>query len=604
MIAAVAGSASFDVEVVLQSSTGTRRSVRLRPEGAFTVGRDERCAVSIDSRFVSRTHIVVRPGERTMRVEDVSSNGTLAGDMILRRTAAELAYGTPIVVGDHTVTVMLQSPIASGVSTVVSPTPQPATSPSERTPLPAHSMRTSRMPAHAPIATIPPTLPTESVIVLPASDLVVDEEGQSEGFGTVPADVRREIHRQLLELLDLAKMDATKVDDPSMRPKVLTAIRRIVHNLGSRLPAGTDNDRLIGEMADEALGLGPLERFLGDATISEVMVLDANTIYVEKNGKVILTDARFTDDERVRAVIERIVTPLGRRIDESSPLVDARLKDGSRVNAVIRPLALRGSCITIRKFARTPLTVERLIEFGAMNERMARFLMRSVVAKKNVVISGGTGSGKTTLLNVLSGAIPSEERIVTIEDAAELQLKQPHVVSLETRPANIEGKGEYTIRDLVKNALRMRPDRIVVGECRGGEALDMLQAMNTGHDGSLTTTHANSPVEAVARLETLCLMAGLDLPVKAIREQIAGSVDLIVQQTRFSDGSRRVSSVAEVTGLNDDGEVSLRPIFEFVRTGTGPNGKIEGAFRATGYLPSFLDTFIVMGLIRSGEAYL
>lgn len=608
MSPAAAGSVALDVEVVLQSSTGTRRSVRLRADGPFTVGRDERCAISIDSRFVSRTHIVVRPGDHAMRVEDVSSNGTLAGDMILRRTAAELAYGTPIVVGDHTLTVTLRGPVVSGVSPVVS-----QASPSERTPvtsqpsLPSQSTqapRTTFAPITPSLPTTPPARSSENVVVLPPSDLLADEDVTGDSFGTVPAEIRREIHRQLLELLDLAKMDATKVDDPSMRPKVLTAIRRIVHNLSSRLPPGTDQDRLIGEMADEALGLGPLERFLADATVSEVMVLDANTIYVEKNGKVVLTDARFTDDERVRAVIERIVTPLGRRIDESSPLVDARLKDGSRVNAVIRPLALRGSCITIRKFARTPLTVERLIEFGALNERMARFLSRSVIAKKNVVISGGTGSGKTTLLNVLSGAIPSEERIVTIEDAAELQLKQPHVVSLETRPANIEGKGEYTIRDLVKNALRMRPDRIVVGECRGGEALDMLQAMNTGHDGSLTTTHANSPLEAIARLETLCLMAGLDLPVKAIREQIAGSVDLVVQQTRFSDGSRRVSSVAEVTGINDDGDVSLRPIFEFVRTGTGPKGKVEGAFRATGYLPSFLDSFIVMGLIGPGEAYL
>src|SRR5262249_40377214 len=279
---------------------------------------------------------------------------------------------------------------------------------------------------------------------------------------------------------------------------------------------------------------------------SEIMVVDPNTIYIEQGGKIILSNARFTDDERVRAVIERIVTPLGRRIDESSPLVDARLKDGSRVNAVIRPIALRGSCITIRKFAKVPLTMDKIVNYGSITDRMARFLTRCVHAKKNVVISGGTGSGKTTLLNVLSGAIPPDERIVTIEDAAELQLKQPHVVSLETRPANMEGKGEYTIRDLVKNALRMRPDRIVVGECRGGEALDMLQAMNTGHDGSLTTTHANSAREAISRLETLVLMAGIDLPIRAIREQIAGSVHMLVQQSRLNDGSRKVTAITEV----------------------------------------------------------
>jgi pilus assembly protein CpaF len=275
------------------------------------------------------------------------------------------------------------------------------------------------------------------------------------------------------------------------------------------------------------------------------------------------------------------------------------------VNAVIRPIALRGACITIRKFSKVPLTLEKLVSFGTITDRMGRFLTRCVHAKKNIVISGGTGSGKTTLLNVLSGAIPSDERIVTIEDAAELQLKQPHVVSMETRPANLEGRGEYTIRDLVKNALRMRPDRIVVGECRGGEALDMLQAMNTGHDGSLTTTHANSPVEAISRLETLVLMAGVDLPLRAIRDQISNAVHVIVQQSRLSDGTRKVTAISEVTGIDHEtNEIELRPIFEYIRTGTGPKGEVQGEFRATGYLPSFLQTFIVMGLVKKGQPYL
>jgi pilus assembly protein CpaF len=332
------------------------------------------------------------------------------------------------------------------------------------------------------------------------------------------------------------------------------------------------------------------------------MVVDPRTIFVERRGKIEHTPLRFTDDESVRAVIERIVTPLGRRIDESTPLVDARLKDGSRVNAVIKPLALRGACITIRKFAKNALGLEDLIKFGAMTPQMGKFLVRAVKARKNIVISGGTGSGKTTLLNVLSGAIPPEERVVTIEDAAELRLAQPHVVSLESRPANMEGKGEITIRDLVKNALRMRPDRIVVGECRGGEALDMLQAMNTGHDGSMTTTHANSPREAVARLETLVLMSGLDLPSRAIREQIAQSVHIILQQSRLSDGSRKVTSIAEVTGIDEDtGDVRLADIFRFERTGTGNDGKVLGEFRATGFLPSFLDEFIKRGLVKEGD---
>jgi pilus assembly protein CpaF len=385
---------------------------------------------------------------------------------------------------------------------------------------------------------------------------------------------------------------------------VLPALRRIVCLLDASIPVSINRDALVGEMLDEALGLGPLEQFLNDPSVNEIMVVDPDTIYVEQHGKLSRVSARFTDDERVRAVIERIVTPLGRRIDESSPLVDARLRDGSRVNAVIRPLALRGSAITIRKFSKRPLALADLVGFGAMTEAMGRFLTRCVIGKKNIVIAGGTGSGKTTLLNVLSSAIPKDERIVTVEDAAELQLGQPHVVSLETRPANMEGKGEYSIRDLVRNALRMRPDRIVVGECRGGEALDMLQAMNTGHDGSLTTTHANSAREAVARLETLVLMAGLDLPVRAIREQIAGAVNVLVQQSRLSDGTRRVTAITEVTGIDGDGNVRLVPIFRFVRTGSGPEGQVLGEFEATGFLPSFLHDFVLQGLIQPGERFL
>jgi pilus assembly protein CpaF len=354
-------------------------------------------------------------------------------------------------------------------------------------------------------------------------------------------------------------------------------------------------------MIDEALGLGPLEPLLADETVSEVMVVNPQKIFVERAGMIYETGLQFTDDASAKAVIERIVTPLGRRIDESTPLVDARLKDGSRVNAVIRPLALGGACITIRKFAKEPLTLKNLIDYGALTPQMAKFLTRSVAVRKNILISGGTGSGKTTLLNVLSGAIPERERIVTIEDAAELRLSQPHVVSLESRPPNLEGKGEITIRDLVRNALRMRPDRIVVGECRGGEAVDMLQAMNTGHEGSMTTVHSNSPREALTRLETLCLMAGMDLPSRALREQIGSSLHLIVQQTRFSDGTRRITSIAEVVGMDDEGRLESREIFTFERTGTGLSGRIEGKYRMTGYLPSFLDEFITAGLVREGD---
>ena len=571
----------MDLEITIQSAEGAH-TTQLRALGPLSFGRGRECTVRIDSDRISRQHVIVEPRATTLFVEDTSTNGTMAGATLLKRTSVEVPYGTPIVIGRHT---LVLRPAAREER------PAPLPPPAAPRAMAVVTLPSAVSPAPAPAP--PVARPTERAVGEAARKGKDDE-----------ISLRREIHRQLLEHLDLATMDPSKFDDPSLRPKVLTALRRIVSLLGARLPTTVDRDGLVGELADEALGLGPLERFLADPTVTEVMVVDPSTIYVERAGKLELTGARFTDDERVRAVIERIVTPLGRRIDESSPLVDARLKDGSRVNAVIRPLALRGSCITIRKFGKTPLTLDRLVELSAIDPRMARFLVRSVIARKNIVISGGTGSGKTTLLNVLSGAIPDDERIVTIEDAAELSLAQPHVVSLETRPMNMEGKGEYTIRDLVRNALRMRPDRIVVGECRGGEALDMLQAMNTGHDGSLTTTHANSPEEAIARLETLALMAGVDLPSRAIREQIGASVHVVVQQTRLSDGTRKVTRVAEVLGIGDDGVIELRPIFEFVRTGTGPGGAVLGEFRATGYLPSFLDQFLVMGLVRPGEPYL
>ena len=334
------------------------------------------------------------------------------------------------------------------------------------------------------------------------------------------------------------------------------------------------------------------------------MVIDPSTIYIERDGKIQLSPYRFTDDQSVRSCIERIVTPLGRRIDESSPMLDARLLDGSRVNAVIRPLAIKGTCITIRKFSKTPLTMANLVEFKTLNQRMATFLERAVKARKNILISGGTGSGKTTLLNILSASIPETERIVTIEDSAELSLAQTHVVSLECRPANMEGKGEVTIRDLVKNAMRMRPDRVIVGEVRGGEALDMLQAMNTGHDGSMATTHANNPEEAVKRIETLTLMAGLDLPSRSIREQLGNAVHIIVQQHRFPDGTRKITSIAEVDGMDPKGNVRVLELFGYKRQGLDENRRIVGNFFSSGTLPTFIGDFVQMGLIKKGESFL
>jgi pilus assembly protein CpaF len=586
----------MELQVLITSEGHVERRQVSAPGGVLTIGRASECSVALHGHRVSRHHVTIDLNGTTMRVRDSSRNGTLAGALFVSNGSADVPLGVPLVVGEFTIS--LRRPGDGSI-------PMSLSRAGMLNPAPANGAGPSQPPAGA---SAPPTPPDAipAVAAQGQSDLnqLRAQEMLEESRRRDAVALRREIHRLLLEHLDLATVEPSQLDDPSLRPKVLNALRRIVTSMDARIPAEMNRDVLVGELVDEALGLGPLENFLTDPTVSEIMVVDPDTIYIEQRGKLRLADARFTDDERVRAVIERIVTPLGRRIDESSPIVDARLRDGSRVNAVIRPLALRGSAITIRKFSRTPLKMENLVDFGALTASMARFLTRAVTAKKNVVIAGGTGSGKTTLLNILSAAIPPDERIVTIEDAAELQLGQPHVVSLETRPANMEGKGEYSIRDLVKNALRMRPDRIVVGECRGGEALDMLQAMNTGHDGSLTTTHANSPREAIARLETLVLMAGLELPIRAIREQIAGSVHLLVQQSRLSDGSRKVTAITEVIGVGDDGEVEIVPIFNFVRTGTSKDGKVVGEHRATGFLPSFLNDFLVMGLIPPGEAFL
>jgi pilus assembly protein CpaF len=349
----------------------------------------------------------------------------------------------------------------------------------------------------------------------------------------------------------------------------------------------SERQRLFEQIVAEILGYGPIEPLLADETITEIMVNGAKNVYLERKGKIERVNASFESDEHLMRIIDRIVAPLGRRIDESSPYVDARLPDGSRVNAIIPPLSLIGPVLTIRKFARTPFTVENLIDFGTITPEAIEFLKACVIARLNVVVSGGTGSGKTTFLNVLSGFIPNDERIITVENAAELQLRQEHVVTLESRPPNIEGKGEVSIRDLVINCLRMRPDRIIVGECRGGEALDMLQAMNTGHDGSLTTIHSNSPRDTLARLETMTLMAGMDLPLKAIREQVASAINLIIHQERMQDGSRKVVNITEVQGMEGD-VIVMSDIYVFEQTGMEA-GKVIGRLRATGIRPKFIE---------------
>ena len=370
--------------------------------------------------------------------------------------------------------------------------------------------------------------------------------------------------------------------------------KRVLETNPYAVPLG-ERTRLVTEIRDEMLGLGPLEPLLKDDTITEIMVNGPKKIFVEKLGKLTLTDVKFQDDQHLMNIIERILTPLGRRIDESSPLVDARLADGSRVNAIIPPLSLVGPAVTIRKFSKKPFSVENLIAFGTMDERMAQFLRACVKARINILVSGGTGSGKTTTLNVLSSFIPNTDRIVTIEDAVELRLQQEHVVTLESRPANLEGKGAITIRDLVRNALRMRPDRIIVGEVRSGEALDMLQAMNTGHDGSLTTAHANTPRDALSRLETMVLMSGLDLPVRAIREQVSSAIDLVLQQSRIRDGSRKVTYITEVQKMEGN-TITTQDIFHYVQTGFDSDGKSVGHFESTGLQPGFLEKFAMNGV--------
>lgn len=427
---------------------------------------------------------------------------------------------------------------------------------------------------------------------------VSEDEARAESTQAYRETVRRELVRRL----DLRRRNITETDDESLRDEVALILHDIISEPDTRLPDGVDGSTFVTELADECLGLGPIEALLRDREISEIMVVDAQHIYVERAGELTLVaDKRFTSDEALEIIIQRIVRPLGRRIDQAVPMVDARLRDGSRVNAVIPPLAVRGPCLTIRKFPSDPLGVDDLIAYDSLTRRMSRFLERSVKARQNILISGGTGSGKTTLLNIMSSYIWPTERIVTVEDAAELQLQQEHVVALETRPPSLEGKGAYTIRDLVRNALRMRPDRIIVGECRGSEALDMLQAMNTGHAGSMTTVHSNSPRDSLSRLETLVLLADKGLSSRAVREQIVQSIGLVVQQCRLQGGARKITHISEVVGLDSHGDFIVEDIFRFVIDGIDAMGRVRGAFKLTGHLPSFLGDMVTLGLVEDKE---
>lgn len=411
---------------------------------------------------------------------------------------------------------------------------------------------------------------------------VTADEAREKEYQTIKSDIHAKIIDEMPEALQRAINQSTG-DQKEVRRMVENICAEEVRNNPFAVPLG-DRERLVDELISEIMGLGPIEPFLQDSSVSEVMVNGPDSIYIERSGHLIKTETRFRNAEHLMHIIDRIVSAVGRRVDESSPMVDARLLDGSRVNVIIPPLSLIGPCLTIRKFSRDVLTVDKMIEFGSFDERMAQFLEACVRGRLNIVVSGGTGSGKTTLLNVLSSYVPESERIVTLEDSAELQLHQDNLVTLETRPANIEGEGEISMRDLVRNALRMRPDRIIVGEVRTGEALDMLQAMNTGHDGSMTTAHANSARDLLSRLETMVLMSGMELPLRAIRSQIASAVDIVVQIARMRDGSRKIINISEITGMEGD-IITMQDLFRFEQQGIDSDGRLRGEFVSEGLRP-------------------
>ena len=547
----------------------------------FTIGkRPDNCLVL--QRFnVSRLHCRIRKTNGGYVLEDCNStNGTFteAGKVV---GEAPLRDGTQITIGDFTL-IFTEAPSSS-----------------EKPAEPAFDRSAPAAPAAAPAPAPQPTAPAaaQRPAAPPAGERPAARPAAASDALTraTPTELKKKIHENLLSDLDLRHVDISDADHEELRRKAEGVVRKIVDRMADAVPRWLAPDALVKEVVDEAVGLGPLEELLADRSVDEIMVNDWDRIYVERAGKIVRTNKRFTDQKQLLTIIRRILAPIGRRVAASSPMGDARLADGSRVNAIIPPLALTGPTITVRKFAYEPYTIDDMINFGTLSPHMAEFLRLSVEYRKNMVISGGTGSGKTTLLNVVSTFIHADERIITIEDSAELKLPQEHVVSLESKPPNIEGRGEIPIRKLVINSLRMRPNRIIVGECRGGEALDMLQAMNTGHDGSLTTLHANSPRDALARLETMVLMAGMELPARAIRDQVAAAINLIVHTARLSDGKRKVTAVTEVTGMEGD-IITLQDVFIFRQTGINTAGDIIGHFETTGAVPKFVHALRQRGI--------
>ncbi len=560
-------------QIILKTPGSQGQKINL-PDGVYMVGADSGNHLCLNVPGVSRVHCRLSVRGTNLYVQDLnSSNGTFCNQRpVSSQEPVQIMPGSVLVIGSVQIDAVGSAE-----------TPPPAARPAAAPALNEEEQRLAASVKKANSSSEPDSVPVLAVSGIPASARPIVQE------------IKKQAHAELLNRLNLKRMAMGEVSEEHLEEKAKKVIHEILLDLSIPLPAGVTREKIEKELYYEAMGLGPLETLIAMNTITEIMVNGPDHIYVEHKGVLYRTDMAFADGNQVMSAIERIVSPLGRRIDESSPMVDARLKDGSRVNAIIPPLSLVGPSITIRKFLKDPLKVSDLVSFGSITDEIAAFLDTCVKLRKNIVISGGTGSGKTTLLNILSSFLPNRERIVTIEDAAELQLRQEHVVRLESRPPNIEGKGEVAIRDLVKNALRMRPDRIVIGECRGGEALDMLQAMNTGHDGSLTTIHANTPRDCLSRLETLVLMAGFDLPLRAIREQIASAIAIIVQINREKDGSRKVTCVSEITKMEGD-IITMQDLFVYKQTGWTEDGKMTGEHVPTGSVPTFMEDIKRAGL--------
>ena len=558
-------------EIIIRQPGRDEIRTKLIP-GVYRVGASPASHLTFKAEGIIPRHCQLIVSENDLKIQDLGGGITVDGESFREETVS-IRPGSSIMIG--TVEIVALGTEAEEAKKSIFPIPRQEKAPEP--PAPA-----ARMELSSPGTGKIPLLQVSGIP--PEARAFVQE-------------VKRQAHAELLKRLNVKRMLMTGTDQKILESKARETIHEIMQEINVPLPDGVTSEKIERELVHEAIGLGPLEDLIAMPEISEIMVNGPDSVYVETKGVLHKTDMAFADNQQVLAAIERIVSPLGRRIDESSPMVDARLKDGSRVNAIIPPLSLVGPTITIRKFSKTPLQIDNLVQFGSISYPMAKFLDICVKLRKNIIISGGTGSGKTTLLNVLSQFIPLQERLVTIEDSAELKLSHRNLVRLESRPANIEGRGRIAIRDLLVNALRMRPDRIIIGECRSGEALDMLQAMNTGHDGSLTTVHANSPRDALSRLENMVLMAGYELPVSAIREQVASAIQLIIQQNRLIDGTRKITQISEVVG-REGNVITMQDIFLFEQEGLDADGRVRGYFTATGNVPHFVETLRQRGRLK------